>query len=493
MTASLRFRLPAVHAFTDDALGDADACALHRQLCNGAVTPLALAEAALARADRLQHILGPVVCDDRAAALARARRLGAEEVRHRLARMGTVAGIPTYIKDKLPVFGLPTQYGSLAFKAAVDLHNDPFTEQLLAMGLNILGKSSLPEFGFSATTEPLQQLPSRNPWNPAYSCGASSGGAGVLVASGVVPVAHANDGGGSIRIPAACCGLVGLKTSQGRHIATRKARRLPRNIVADGIVSRTVRDTAAFAFQAEQIYRNPHLPPVGRITGPSRKRLRIGVVLDSIGGLRSHPANREATLQTATLLADLGHQISECSLPMDDSFVSDFSDYWAYLAFAVARGGHLLLGPNFQPQRLDGLTRGLAARYAGKPFSLPRILWRLARHARDFRRGFHDHDLLLSPTLGHPVVRLGELSPEQPYETLFQAITEYVCFTPIANVAGTPAISLPLASDPNGLPLGLQFMAGYGGEAALLQLSFELEQAGLFQHFGSLAQSDSAG
>jgi len=161
-------------------------------------------------------------------------------------------------------------HGSKKYTSAV-------AQQMIDTGVVLLGKTKLPEFGLTATTEYSKAEPAHNPWNPGHSTGGSSGGSAALVAAGVVPIAHANDGGGSIRIPAACCGLVGLKPSRGRLLMNEMAKSLPINIVSDGIVSRSVRDTAAFFALAEEHYKNPALPPLGHITAPGRKRLKIGM------------------------------------------------------------------------------------------------------------------------------------------------------------------------------------------------------------------------
>lgn len=184
---------------------------------------------------------------------------------------------------------------------------------MLSQGYICLGKSTLPEFGFNASTEPAQGDPTRNPWNLDYSCGASSGGAAALVAAGVVPIAHANDGGGSIRIPAACCGLVGLKPTRGRVVDNDAARDLPVNIISDGVVTRSVRDTAGFLAYAESWFKNRKLPAIGHVQGPpSGRQLRIGLVLDSINGHPpTDPETRLTVEQTARYLEKLGGHIIE--------------------------------------------------------------------------------------------------------------------------------------------------------------------------------------
>jgi amidase len=189
--------LGPVHAFADDALGDGDATEVAARIRSGEISGVEACEAALRRAEAVQPVLAPVAYVDPAAALAAARRHVA----------GPFGGVPTYVKDNLDVAGMPTNQGTDAFVARPARRNSPFVAQLEALGLVVLGKSRMPELGLNASTEYARAAPVRNPWQPSYSVGASSGGAAALVASGVVPLAHGNDGGGSIRIPAAACGL----------------------------------------------------------------------------------------------------------------------------------------------------------------------------------------------------------------------------------------------------------------------------------------------
>src|SRR5512139_3873996 len=223
-----------VSAFTDDALGEDDAVGIAARIRSGEVSAAEVEAAAVARVRRVDPVLHAVAH----AAYDRPRRstdTGA-----------ALYGVPTFVKDNTDVVGMPSNHGSAAWTTRPAKRDGRYTRQYLSTGMTVLGKSRLPEFGFNATTEFMDEEPTRNPWNTGYSVGASSGGAAALVASGAVPVAHANDGGGSIRIPAAAAGLVGLKPSRGRHIAGEETRFLPVDIVSEGVVTRTVRDTAAF-------------------------------------------------------------------------------------------------------------------------------------------------------------------------------------------------------------------------------------------------------
>ncbi len=263
-----------VHAFSDDALADHDATALAALIADKQVSAAEVCEAAVARAERVQGELNGV--HHAAFDQARAAADGVPS--------GVFSGVPTFIKDNVDVEGLPTNHGTAAFQAKPAKHDSPFVTQVRSLGVNILGKSRLPEFGFSASTEYADTDPVRNPWDPAYSTGASSGGSASLVAAGVVPLAHANDGGGSIRIPAAVCGLVGLKPTRGRFVADPFEKQMPVKIICQGVVTRSVRDTARFFAGMEQHWRNPKLPPVRSRRGAGldqnacrpRHRLAVG-------------------------------------------------------------------------------------------------------------------------------------------------------------------------------------------------------------------------
>ncbi|WP_254774274.1 amidase [Marinobacter sp. AC-23] len=351
----------------------------------------------------------------------------------------------------------------------------PFAQQMLAQGFLCMGKSTMPEFGFNASTEPLHDAPTRNPWNLAYSAGASSGGSAALVASGAVPIAHANDGGGSIRIPAAVCGLIGLKATRGRVIENDASKSLPIDILSDGVVSRSVRDTANFIYQAEQYFRNPKLPTVGKVEGPSEKRLRIGLVIDSINGHKTDDMTRQTVEATARKLEAQGHIIEPVETPANSSFPDDFAMYWGLLAFGMKINGHKLIHPDFDKRRVDGLTQGLDKMFKRGFWKMPAVLWRLRRARFDFANAMTDLDAVLTPTLGHTTPKLGHLNPSVPFDILFDRLTRYANFTPLANVTGAPALSLPMALTPENLPVSVQLMGKHGDERTLLQLAFALE------------------
>ncbi|GAA4914385.1 amidase [Streptomyces coeruleoprunus] len=453
-----------VHAFGDDALGEHDAVALAEMVRVGGIAPEELARAAVARARRVDDALAPV-----AFAAYEAPRAARGESRDAL-----LYGVPTYLKDNVDLRGMPTSQGSEAFLARPARRTGDVTRQFLATGLTVLGKSRLPEFGFNAATEFATAAPVRNPWKPSHSPGASSGGAAALVAAGVVPVAHANDGGGSIRIPAACCGLVGLKPTRGRLVLNDQARRLPIDLTTDGVLTRSVRDTAAFFAAAERHHRNPALPPLGLVAGPGDRPLRVGLVLDS--PLTATDAEtRRVVEETARRLEGMGHRVEPATLPFGEQFQRDFTLYWGFIAFLVAATGKLVHGPGFRPRRLDGLTLGLRRHFHREFGQLPGALRRLRQSEHTYAALFRDHDVILSPVLAHVSPQIGHLSPNVPFEQLLERLQRYVAFTPINNVTGAPGISLPAGASADGLPIGVHLSAAHGEERTLLELAFTLE------------------
>lgn len=458
--------------FRSDAMGHDDATALASRIRSGEISIEEVARAAIDRARDAQPLLHAVAAENYERALTEASVLGA---RNAGAPVAFFHGVPTCIKDNTDVAGMATQHGSLAVPPSRAAETSPFARQMLAQGFVCLGKSTLPEFGFNATTEPAHGPATRNPWNLAYSSGASSGGSAALVAAGVVPVAHANDGGGSIRIPAACCGLVGLKPTRGRLLDNEAAASLPLNIISEGVVTRSVRDTAHFMEQAETFHRNPKLPAIGRIAGPGKRRLRIGLVLDSLNGHRTDDITRQTVERTARVLEKLGHHIEPMPVPVHDAFPDDFALYWALLAFGVRVNGKKLLHPDFDKHRTDGLTNGLDALFRRQFWRLPAALWRLGQSRRAYANAMAGFDAVLTPVLGHTTPELGYLSPEVPFDTLFDRLRRYVSFTPLANATGAPAISLPMGRTPHNLPVSVQFMGRHGDERTLLDIAFTLE------------------
>ena len=316
----------------------------------------------------------------------------------------------------------------------------------------------------------------RNPWNPEFTAGASSAGSGAFVVSGVVPIAHANDGGGSIRIPASCNGLVGLKPSRSRLPLDKQARAMPLLIVTNGLLSRTVRDTAAFFREMERIHRPAKLPPIGDVTAPGSARLRIAVCTQSVAREAS-PEVTSLTLGVATLLEELGHRVTVIDNPVPARFLDDFLLYWSFLAFALIRAGRRNFGPSFDVSKLDNLSRGLVAHAGRRLHRVPSAIARLSRTRRVIARLGERYDVILNPTLTDVPPGIGHLDPMADYDQVIARLIDWVGFTPLQNATGDPAVSLPLARSADGLPVGMMFSTTVGHEARLLELAYELEQA----------------
>ncbi|MGZ8808591.1 MAG: amidase [Mycobacterium sp.] len=457
-----------IHAFGDDALGDLDAVSLVEALRAGTVSAAELIDAAIARTEAVNPALNGLAFEayDRARIRAAAtRRFG-----------GYFDGVPSFIKDNVAVAGWPTMQGTDAWDPRPMRADGAFARVFLGTGLVPLGKTQMSEFGFSGSAEHPRIGPVRNPWNPDYTAGASSSGSAAFVAAGVVPIAHSNDGGGSIRIPAACNGLVGLKPTRGRIPLDKETAKMPLHLVANGVVSRSVRDTAAFLREAERVYRNPKLAPIGDVTQGSKQRLRIAVCTQSISR-DSAPEIRELTLKTASMLEELGHRVTEIDNPVPARFKDDFLVYWSFLAMAVVRRGRRMFGPSFDRTRLDNITLGLDRKAARNLYKVPLAIRRLSASYRITARLGEQYDSVLMPTLAEVTPPIGHLDPMQDFDTVMERLVDWAAFTPLQNATGDPAISLPLAESSAGLPVGMMLSSPRGREARLLELAYELEEA----------------
>ena len=463
-----------VNAVADDALGDLDAVGLVEALHLGRVSVPEVVDAAIARVEAVDADLGAMAyrAYDRA-------RVEAQEPRD-----GFFAGVPTVVKDNVDVAGLPTLHGTDAWAPRPARRDGDFARMYLATGLVPLGKSRLSEFGFSAAAEHPRLGPVRSPWATDRVAGASSAGSAALVASGALPIAHANDGGGSIRIPASVNGLVGLKPTRDRLAQDKLMRDMPVRIVVDGVLTRSVRDTAAFFREAEAVYRNLALPPVGDLTRPGRKRLRIGFTTAGVG-VGASPEVAALTLETVVLLEELGHTVEEVAPPVPPGLRDDFLLYWSLLALVLVRSGRRQHGRSWDRSRLDHLTLGLARHASRSLHRVPATIRRLKRSSAVTAEFHRRHDVILTPVLATETPLVGHLDPTQDYDTIIGRLLDWVAYTPLQNATGDPAISLPLATTAAGLPQGMMFGAPAGHEAALLELAYELEEARPFPRIGA--------
>jgi amidase len=456
-----------ISAYCDDVLGTRDGVELAALIATGEIQASDVVEAAIARARKVNPALNAIVTET----FEQARS------QHKIPATGLLTGVPSFIKDNEHVKGVPTLIGTRALpKKPADV-SSRFVEQFLSAGLVSLGKTTLPEFGLTATTESLATGSTRNPWNLDYSTGGSSGGSAALVAAGVVPLAHGNDGGGSIRIPAACCGLVGLKPSRGRLPDVAGTEKMPIHIVCNGVISRSVRDTAAFYATVEKKYRKPDLPEIGLVQHPGKDRLRIGLFTDTPHNTSSHTDSVEVTVHTGKLCEDLGHNVETISCPFKAQIMEDFIIYWGMLAFFIQHFGKMILDTRFDKKELEIWTLGLSRFFRKSFFKAPFSIRRLKKFSKQYEDIFSDYDILLSPTLSHAPPKIGYMGPEVSFELHFERLRQYVAFTPLQNTAGAPAISLPMGFSRNGLPIGIHFAAAYGQEKRLLELAFELEEA----------------
>jgi amidase len=455
-----------VHAYADDALGDLDTVGLVEAIRARRVSIPEVLEAAIARTERVSGDLNALAAE----CFDRARAEGAAP------RGGNFAGVPTFVKDNTDLAGLPTQRGTDAFAPVPAKHDGDFARMFLATGVVPLGKTQLSEYGFSASAEHPRLGPVRSPWSTDHTAGASSSGSAALVAAGAVPLAHANDGGGSIRIPAAVNGLVGLKPTRGRLAQDLIFRRTPVRVVADGVVTRSVRDTAAFLREAEKVYRDLRLAPVGDVIRASRARRRIAVFTDGID-VGATPEVESLSRTTADLLESLGHHVEWIDMPVPHSFKDDFLLYWGFLASAILASGRLEHGQSWDRERHDRLTLGLDHHCRRNLHHLPGALTRLRRSTGLAHELHASYDVVLTPTLARETPPIGWLDPMQDYETVMGRLLQWVAYTPWHNATGTPAISLPLGTTASGLPQGMMLAADTGQEAMLLELAYELEAA----------------
>lgn len=447
------------------ALGRLDA---HDQAAlrqSGKISAVELVEAAILRAQHLDGALGSI--SHRAFDLARkhAHDIDAAENNDR-----SHAGVPYLVKDSLDYPGMPTHAGSRSRGDVLANKAFPFAQRLDGAGLVPIGKSTMPEFGLMPSTEPLRGPVTRNPWSLSHSPGGSSGGAGAAIAAGIVPLAHGSDGAGSIRMPAACCGVVGLKPGRGGVVRVRSRHVLEDLMVGDSLMSRSVRDTAwAFA--------NAHPQRKDPVAGPAARRLRIAVVEQNLVGHAPHPQVAAALNRSAELCASLGHRVEAKSWPVDGPAVTRaLYTLWSHLA-ADCEDANPAASPS--QSLLEPWTLGLARwnRENCGIDELEQAYAQLAHLPAAFNAFHQDFDVILSPVLRAPPLPIGELAPDRDFGELMPALFDWMSYTPLQNLAGTPGISLPLSSTAEGLPVGTQFVADRGQEESLLALAFELEAA----------------
>ena len=446
------------------------------------VKPGELVEEAIARAERLNPKLNFVVFEayDRARAAAKGKL------------KGPFAGVPFFLKDILALAeGMPTRQGARFFPNVPSDHDSVLVAKFKAAGLIPLGKTNVPEFGLVPTTESKMYGAARNPWNTEYSTGGSSGGSAAAVAASVVPLAHANDGGGSIRIPASACGLVGLKPTRGRTSFGPDFGDPIDGLANELVVSRSVRDTAAaLDAVAGNVPGDPYWsPPVPDSYLDAMKRkpkpLRIAFSFKKLDGQPLHADCVAAVKAAAKLCEQQGHHVEEASPVLDQAtLIPSFMALWSANLAAGIDALAMMTGQAPSRQLFEGLTWGLYQAGKTVPASNYLIAKMAMQQAARATAKFHEtYDVWLSATLGLPPVKLGvfDMEEEDPGKS-FAPLIDYVPFTAMQNVTGQPAINLPLHWNGDGLPIGVQFVGRFGDEATLLKLAGQLEKAAPWAH-----------
>ncbi len=455
-----------------------DMTALAGLLAKGEIAPRELAETAIARIEALNPAVNAVVIAAFEEALA--------DLEKRTDRPRFL-GMPYLVKDLYaPVRGLPLTNGSRMFPAQVPPFDSTLIARLRAAGFVFIGRTSSPECGLSASTEPVLYGPTHNPWNLERIAGGSSGGAGAAVASGMVPVAHATDSAGSIRIPASCNGLVGLKPTRGLNPFGPHRGDAAHGISHENAITRTVRDTAALLDitagpDAGAPYFSPP-PEDGFVAALARapRKLRIGFSTTTLAGVAVDPECRRAVEGAAALLAELGHEVEEARPDFDAVRLVDWmmTVLIASLTPMIAAWERQL----GRPIDLDAVEpQTLAAFRQARATSLETHLSCLAAMQLEVRRmaAFFDmFDVLVTPTMAAPPPPLGSVPMTIPEVPPFLERLFALCpFTAPFNASGQPAVSLPLHWSADGLPVGVQFVGRYGADAGLLRLAAQVEEA----------------
>jgi amidase len=475
-----------------------DASGLAGLVRQGEIHPAELLDAAIERIEALNPPLNAVVarCYDRAR----------QQARNQLPD-GPFRGVPFLLKDMLAIDGgTCTTNGCRFFQGHAPARDSELVRRLKAAGLLIVGKTNTSELGILPVTEPRLYGPTRNPWNTAFTPGGSSGGSAAAVAAGMVPMAHGGDGGGSIRIPAACCGVFGLKPTRGRNPMGPYVGEGWHGIVVEHALTRSVRDSATLldATQGPDVGapyvapppERPYRDEVGRDPG----RLRIAFTTESLLGSRVHPDCVAAVKHVAALCEKLGHHVEEDAPSLDRRALCK-----AYLTLIAAETAAMIelasetMGGK-KPRAREFEPGSWMLAQIGRKFRADELAVAVHRvHAagRELGAWFDVRDALLTPTLSAPPLLVGALDQKPieklalavlralPSETLLRKLLdrlavesfEYAAFTPVANLTGQPAMSVPLYWNDQGLPIGCHFFGRFGDEAALLRLASQLEQA----------------
>ena len=460
-----------------EALLTEPAGVLAQRIRTGELSARELTEASLRRIEALQPTLNAFMHLDPDGALAAAGAVGPDDPR-------PFAGVPIAIKDSAAVADMPLTMGSELFGDYRPTHESFVVRRLRDAGFVIVGKTNMPEFGILPVSEPRRFGPVRNPWDTERTPGGSSGGSAAAVAAGLVPLAHGSDGGGSIRIPAACCGLVGLKPSRGR--ISRGPEGGDDLLVTDGVLTRTVAETAELldvlaGYEAGDLtWAPPPAEPFAATAAREPGRLRIGVTVDAAIPGELDPVSERGVRDAADLLAELGHEVEEIEAPWKEGNV--LRTFTLVFGAPIATGihsGSVVSGREPTEELVEPLSltfwNGIRER---DPVDYLLARSRLATFTRRTVALWDLYDAVLVPSLAQRPVRIGEIDAcsAEPWED-FRRSGEFTPYTAIFNITGQPAISLPLFGGDDGLPLGVQLAGRPAGEGQLLSLAAQLEAA----------------
>ncbi|MDX2302614.1 MAG: amidase [Microscillaceae bacterium] len=456
-----------------DGLGQAEL------IRKGEISPLELTELSIAAIEQLNPELNAVITP----MYDIARKMTQGELPESPFR-----GVPMLLKDLMAMYkGVRNANGSKLFMHFIADHDSELTLRYKKAGLIFLGRTNLPEFGLLPTTEPEAFGATHNPWNPAHTPGGSSGGSAAAVASRVVAIAHANDGGGSIRIPAACCGLFGLKPTRGRNPVGPKLTELAGGLVAEHIVSRSVRDSAVMldltsgAAIGDAYYAPPKERSYAEEIQSAPKKLKIAYSTETPLGEALKADAQKCLEESLKLLEHLGHEIIEVKLPISlppDKIIQIFSIIWATTTTMPLALFKQLSGMEPPQGMVEPLTQAfyeIAQKTSALDYELARIA--VQGMSREIGYAFEDFDVWLSPVLAKPPLQLGELKqdPQNPLAPFLKA-SEFAPFTALFNITGQPAASVPIYWTEDGLPMGTQIVGKIGDEATLFRLAAQIEQ-----------------
>jgi amidase len=436
-----------------------------------------LVEASLRRIDHLQPTINAFTHVAHDSALAAADAIGRDDAR-------PFAGVPLAIKDNRPVAGMPLTLCSDLFDEFVPEFDAFLVRRLREAGFVIVGKTSMPEMGILPTTEPRRFGPARNPWDPQRTPGGSSGGSAAAVAAGMVPIAHGNDGGGSIRIPASCCGLVGLKPARGRvSVGPDGGHSF---LVCDGVLTRSVGDTAglldvlAGPEPGDATWAPP--PPAAGYTALSQVdpgKLRIGLALNPpLDDATIDPVCEQAARDAGNLLESLGHHVDEMTAPWSGlNLLPDFTRAWAPLISLTTALGGQIAGREPTAEDVEPLTWTLWEQARQQDtINYLTAQYRLESVARSIVRALKPYDVILTPALAARPVPIGEIHGLGPDPMAnYRKSGYFTPFTALINVTGQPAIALPLYHGEDGLPMAVQLIGPPAREEVLLSLAAQLE------------------